>query len=234
MKKDTYIITFLLSSLIFYILLSAGCELYPKIDLSPYPSPLPPDTIPPPITATPTSTLTPTPTMTVTPTTPLLPSPTQPGNSPTPTATPTITPTPTITVTSNNLALNKEIESVTSTTDNNLAQYAIDGDPETFWQSGTSNAYDFILIDLLATYTIDKIIIHFDDVFFPVAYNIGRIEKGLTILEPKLSGVTSGGIKEHYIGVTTRYIGIQCTERRDVGSPLPFAIKEIEIYPPEE
>ncbi|MCL1943473.1 MAG: glycosyl hydrolase [Candidatus Azobacteroides sp.] len=126
-----------------------------------------------------------------------------------------------------NLALNKPIESASSTTDLQQASLAVDGNPGTRWESRHGEDNKILIIDLQSTAKLTDIIINWEGAYAS-QYNV-EVSTDQSYWT-RIYDTTSGAAGETRItvdNVDARYIKINCIRR---GTVYGFSIWEVEAY----
>ncbi|MDR3627641.1 MAG: GDSL-type esterase/lipase family protein [Ignavibacteriaceae bacterium] len=107
------------------------------------------------------------------------------------------------------------------------AAFAVDGDTTTYWQSQVANP-QWITVDMKDTYTINRVVVHWEKVF-ATSFQLAVIsEKGDTT---KIYSTTNGtgGINDiSGLEGTGRYLSLLCTGRNY--PTFGYRLKELEAY----
>lgn len=142
---------------------------------------------------------------------------------------------------SDNLALNKPAYSSSQKSDNFEASNANDGDTSTRWgsnyNSSTNDPFDkeeWLTIDLLAQYSLDRIVLHWQDAYAK-QYRIQVSDDGKDFTDVKV--ITDGKGNKETIdleGVSGRYVRIYCSEAVPSNDGWEwnygYSLFEVEIY----
>jgi lysophospholipase L1-like esterase len=107
------------------------------------------------------------------------------------------------------------------------AAFAVDGDTTTYWQSQITNP-QWITVDMKNTYTINRVVVHWEKVF-ATSFRLAVIsEKGDTTKIYSTTNSTGGIIDISGLNGTGRYLCLICTNRNY--QTFGYRLKEIEAY----